>query len=570
MRLIRGLWLPLALVLQGVWANMFPLSYARLGQMSKASLDTENLAAADADIEPTLLYPAHNFSFPVDHFHNESMYEPHSDAMFDNRYWFDDTYYKPGGPVFLLICGEISATERLPIMQKGIIYQLSQAFGGMSVVIEHRYFGTSIPTPDLSTPNMRFATTDQTLEDVVDFAQNIVFQGHETENLTAISVPWVTYGGSYSGAFVAFLRTLYPGVFWGSISSSGVTEAIYDYWEYYEPIRQYGPQPCIEYTQNLTNVVDNILLGNTPNMTYASAMGNTSLISQLKGAFGLTGITYDNDFAQTIGQSLGYWQNRNWDPAVNDPTFSYYCGNLSANSTLYPVSPRARLTATSLLAAGGYASQTSTLLIPMLNYIGFINVTFVQPCAAKGMTQDQCFSTHNQTYYDQDDLSQTWRSWPYMYCTQWGYLQTGSGVSQDQLPLISRTIDLDYLSIICRDAFNISTPPDTMAINQYGGYDIAYPRLALIGGEADPWRPATPLAPEAQPWNRPNDMDQPFLLISGAVHHWDENGLFPNETTPDLPPGSEKLTQGQEHDVVAAWLREAVGQFPGFNLSIGY
>lgn len=556
------------IAVKAAYATMYPMSNMQLGRMSKNSIDTENSAAADADVDPSLLYPTYNFSFPVDHFHNESMYEPHSDNMFDNRYWFDDTYYKPGGPVFLLIVGEIDATGRLPIMQKGIIYQLSNAFGGMSVVIEHRYFGTSIPTPDLSTPNMRFATTDQALEDVVYFANNIVFKGHETENLTATSVPWITYGGSYSGAFVAFLRTLYPGVFWGSISSSGVTEAIYDYWEYYEPIRQYGPQPCIEYTQKLTNVVDNILLGNTSSTTYAPTTANASLTAQLKGAFGLGGITYDNDFAQTIEEPLGYWQSRNWDPAVDDPTFFEYCGNLTANSTLYPVSDDQRQTATSLLAAAGYGSQTSTLLTPILNYIGYVNATLVQSCAAEGTTQDQCYSTHNQTYYDQDDASQTWRSWPYMYCTQWGYLQTGSGVPQDQLPLISRTIDLDFTSIICRDAFNISTPPNTTAINQYGGFSIAYSRLAIIGGEDDPWRPTTPLSPDAPPVNRPNNTDQPLLLISGAVHHWDENGLFPNETTPDLPPEPERIAQSQEHDFVAAWLTEAQGQFPGFNLTM--
>ena len=33
--------------------------------------------AAAADTNPSLLYPAHNLSVPVDHFHNDSLYEPH-------------------------------------------------------------------------------------------------------------------------------------------------------------------------------------------------------------------------------------------------------------------------------------------------------------------------------------------------------------------------------------------------------------------------------------------------------------------------------------------------------------
>lgn len=30
-----------------------------------------------ADTNPSLLYPAHNLTVPIDHFHNDSMYEPH-------------------------------------------------------------------------------------------------------------------------------------------------------------------------------------------------------------------------------------------------------------------------------------------------------------------------------------------------------------------------------------------------------------------------------------------------------------------------------------------------------------
>lgn len=30
-----------------------------------------------ADIDPSLLYPAYNLSVPIDHFHNDSLYEPH-------------------------------------------------------------------------------------------------------------------------------------------------------------------------------------------------------------------------------------------------------------------------------------------------------------------------------------------------------------------------------------------------------------------------------------------------------------------------------------------------------------
>ncbi len=148
------------------------------------------------------------------------------------------------------------------------------------------------------------------------------------------------------------------------------------------------------------------------------------------------------------------------------------------------------------------------------------------------------------------------------YCTQWGFLQTGSGVPKDQLPLISRTNDLAYESLICNYAFNISTPANVSAINKYGGFGISYPRLAIIDGEWDPWRPATPHASpfNSTAQNRTSSVSEPFILIPDAVHHWDENGLFPNETVNAtghlLPPQSIRDVQSQEVSFVVEWMAE--------------
>lgn len=46
-------------------------------QEEYSRVQTAAVAAAAADIDPSLLYPAHNLSVPIDHFHNDSLYEPH-------------------------------------------------------------------------------------------------------------------------------------------------------------------------------------------------------------------------------------------------------------------------------------------------------------------------------------------------------------------------------------------------------------------------------------------------------------------------------------------------------------
>ena len=263
-----------------------------------------------------------------------------------------------------------------------------------------------------------------------------------------------------------------------------MTKAIYDYWEYYEPIAQYGPPDCIAAQKTLTNVVDNILIGKN----------NTNLTTQLKDAFQMGNVTYTNDFTNVLADGISNWQSLNWDPTVSSPEFYNYCANITDADVLYPATESLRSSASYLIKQAGYSANTS-LVNQMLNYIGYVNLTAVAPCAAEGATLDQCFSNHNVTYYHQDTLDQySWRSWPYQYCTEWGYLQTGSGVPKNQLPLISRTLDLAYESLVCNYAFGIYGPPDTQSVNKYGVYDISYPRLAIIDGEIDPWRPATPHA----------------------------------------------------------------------------
>lgn len=100
--------------------------------------------------------------------------------------------------------------------------------------------------------------------------------------------------------------------------------------------------------------------------------------------------------------------------------------------------------------------------------------------------------------------------------------------------------------------------PDLERCNKYGGFNYSYPRVAIVGGEADVWRPATPLATlnVTDRLNGSSTIDQPVYLIEGAVHHWDENGIFPNETTATLPPAPVRNVQQELGQIVQAWMAE--------------
>ena len=422
--------------------------------------------------------------------------------------------------MIVLQSGETDASGRLPYLQKGIVAQLSKATNGLGVILEHRYYGTSFPVEDLSVENLRFLTTQQALADQAYFQQNVVFPGMEDMNLTAPGTPWIAYGGSYAGGFVSFLRKLYPESTWGSISSSGVTEAIYDFWEYYSPIIEYGPPACVATQQKLIDVIDNILMKN-----------ESSSRESLKAAFGMQDLTYDVDFANVIsdtlyGEGMIGWQSRNWDPAVNYPGFKYWCGNITSDKVLWPGTSDLESNVSALIEMAGWGNESETLTTSMLNFIGSINASYVASCDT---TLNECYGAYNASavmYTDRSFENQGSLSWQWQYCTQWGYIQPGSTTPSDIMPIVSRLLTVEYLTAVCRFAFNITEPPNVEDINQYGGFNITYPRLAQIGGEVDVWRPASPLATRDEPTvlNHTSTVQEPIILIEGAVHHWDENG----------------------------------------------
>ncbi|KAF1846095.1 serine peptidase-like protein [Cucurbitaria berberidis CBS 394.84] len=486
----------------------------------------------------TLLYPERNISVPVDFFHNETRYEPHSNGTFNLRYWFDATYYKPGGPVFVLLGGETDGAGRLPFLQKGIVHQVIKATNGLGVILEHRYYGKSFPTSDLTTKNLRFLSTEQALAEIDYFARNVKFEGVDAD-LTAPKTPWVVYGGSYAGAQSAFLRVVYPDTFWGAISSSGVTVSIYDYWQYFEPVRLFGPPDCVKGTQLLIDVIDNILLNKT----------NSDKVQPLKEAFGLGNVTDNRDFANQLTGIAG-WQSTNWDPEENSASFFNYCNNITSDK---PLAENLRPAVSKLVSAAGYDSDIHVENIT-LNAISWLNITQLGGWRRSNKTQDAYFTQLNatalQSYTSLEDYGST--SWSYQVCTEWGYIQTGN-TPPDIKPLVSRTLDLEYLTFFCRAQFNITTPPDIWQVNKYGNYSVDYPRLAHIGGNADPWRPATPLW---YPEHKNTTTEQPWLLISHGVHHWEENGVFENETTPTLPPPQVVYAQQFLKNFVVDWLEE--------------
>ena len=109
---------------------------------SPSGVEVEVVAAT------TTSFPQFNFTQPLDHFIDTGF-------TFNQRYWVNNRHWKSGGPVIVLDGGETSGEDRLPFLDTGIVDILTSATNGLGVVLEHRYYGASVPVENFTTDSLR-------------------------------------------------------------------------------------------------------------------------------------------------------------------------------------------------------------------------------------------------------------------------------------------------------------------------------------------------------------------------------------------------------------------------------
>lgn len=349
-------------------------------------------------------FKPHSLSVPVDHFHNESKYEPHSHDSFNLRYWFDAAHYRRGGPVIVLHSGEAAGDERLPFLEHGILAMLARATHGIGLILEHRYYGASMPMPDTTVANLRFLSTEQALADNAYFARHVRFPGLD---VSSDSAPFIIYGGSYAGAVAALTRKLYPEAYWGAIASSGVPAAIDDYWQYLEAARHFAPGNCSSTVQVLTDIIDSMLLS-----------GDRSKADAVKDLFGLKALR-DDEFASVISRGIMGLQATNWDPEEDSADFGIFCATVSAGVPLFASTGHLGPAVRRAVAGAGYHGDADRLTAQMLNYIGHVGRQTAKDRTrgCRGQSLRECYSM--RFYSNSTAQGAGWlRSWTYQTCTQ--------------------------------------------------------------------------------------------------------------------------------------------------------
>ncbi|TIA69032.1 hypothetical protein E3P91_03813 [Wallemia ichthyophaga] len=490
----------------------------------------------DIDITTFPAYTAHHFHNRVDHY-NES-----DTRDFPQRYWVNSRHYDgaPNPPIFLLEAGETDGVARLDALDRGIVNHLAQATNGIAIVLEHRYYGDSLPFKIFTQDTLRYLTYNQSLEDSVKFARDFHTLDHpHSASLNTAQLNhsrWIVYGGSYAGARAAHLRTLHPDVFFGGIGSSAVVHAEDDYWRYFDMIRLHQDGDCVNALSQAVQLIDAVL--DLPLALPKHA---------LKRLFGLSGLS-DEDFVDTITYPLAFVQGENWDEEVSAHEFQSFC-NATAGDGLV----KRLLTFTPNFTLIPTCPPSASL---PLGHAAYALVQYARWIDKHVATQLRAAQVRDRDATNADaSAPSSMRAWGYQVCTQWGYFQGAPPVTAREAyahRLVSKRLTLEQTSSYCLRDYNITHRPHIEEVNSLGDFQTHAHRLAFIDGSADPWREAT--AHSSRAGDRLDSIGEPSIVIPKGTHHWDENGWLDRTQEPPL------IRNVHDYAVsfVSSWLEERV------------
>jgi len=157
-------------------------------------------------------------------------YNDPSKGAFKVRYWATWEYYKPGEPIVLTTPGEVNADGMSPARpyfgvnikdlrhtctflgysgyptNQTIHGQIAKREGGATIVVEHRFYGSSYPYPNLSAKNFKVHTLNQAIEDFDHFTKNAKLTFPGGNQVRPDKAPWIFVGGGCSGALASCLK----------------------------------------------------------------------------------------------------------------------------------------------------------------------------------------------------------------------------------------------------------------------------------------------------------------------------------------------------------------------------
>ncbi|KAJ0464100.1 putative dipeptidyl-peptidase II [Helianthus annuus] len=373
------------------------------------------------------------FNQTLDHF------SPFDHRKFGQRYYeYLDEFRVPDGPIFLKICGESACGG----IQNDYISVLAKKFRAAVVTLEHRYYGKSSPFKSLTTKNLQFLSSKQALFDLAAFRQ------------TNVENPWFVFGVSYAGALSAWFRLKFPHLTCGSLASSGVVLAVYNFTEFDQQVGESAGPECKAVLQEVTQLVEEKLASNP---------------KALKATFDATELKIDGDFLYFLADAAAIaFQYGNPDKLCTPMIEAKKAGDDLVNA-----------------------------------YANYIKEYYVGSFGAE-------VETYNQESLKKTTLSDSSgdRLWWFQVCTEVAYFQVApanDSIRSSKVDTRHEHYHLSYHLDLCKNVFGVGVYPVVDATNMYyGGTDIAGmtyvhlnsvfsfgSKIVFTNGSQDPWRHAS-------------------------------------------------------------------------------
>ncbi|KAJ1753498.1 hypothetical protein LPJ79_000357 [Coemansia sp. RSA 1821] len=434
------------------------------------------------------------FTQPIDHFGNNN-------GTWQQQYLVNATFYKPGGPIFISTPGETPLSTRY--VDATYPSQLAQQMNALVISVEHRFFGSSNPMPDLSGESLQVLTIDNVLE---DFAQFLTAARSNPDDVFPVPVSKnakvIFFGGSYSGNVAAWMRAKYPDLVLGAWSSSAI---LYARLQNYQFDQGYGRHlqalGCAEQFSQAIDAVDDIL--------------TSSDIAPLQQKLGLPALSAQDTGGLLAGLGILY----SLAPIYKglDLVDSNVCSHF-ANSTVEPINAYTQM----IKAAIAQMGISSEGLMQMGN---------------------TSYGLHNYA------LGQVDRTWYYMCCTWFGNWQVAPPADLGLSKYRSQLADLSYYQSNCQRKFgsDVVIPVDVDAYNAKW-FDIlkGASNIYYTTGSLDIWRDSTVLTSTGNLLS-----SRSMFTINGASHVQDLKFAQDN----DLDTVKQARYIGNMF--VSRWLRES-------------
>ena len=488
---------------QAATGGSFKVAAAPLTNAERATAQAHRAQQAAKAVSATT-FPSGNITTPLDHF------DASNEVTFPLRYFVNTRHYVPPAQrkdpkqpttIIVLDSGETAATDRLSFLDHGIVDILANATNGIGIVLENRYYGTSIPLRSQIEPvaegwdsdGLRYLNYTQSLEDNAFFARNFKLPGFDEDLRAGLNkTRWVIYGGSLAGARAVHTRVRYPDLYQGAIGSSAVVKALDFMPEYWSAAARALPANCSNAQQTAVHGFDSIAvpLAKAEGKHNASTSKARTTFLETWGAPNLTRVL---NLASLLTAGLENVQALNWDPTIGESASSelkQFCSDLTSATGANADKAR-QLQATGIKAGQKLPTETYRLA-------AYLRTQYIDPCVASPTTSanqsaaDACLGdppAQTVAPTDPEEIAYTWSA-----CLNFGWEQGGP---QPGMPfrgprVASQLVDLKYLEqydcserIVPGKVFNLPSKPIVSEYNELGGFKINMDGIGFVDGQCE-------------------------------------------------------------------------------------